>query len=205
MNGKRTDSMRMWAAVSLPVVALVLVVAFGVLGKSLEPPPKVEPSVAALASEAAPASSSPLSAPAPQPTPQPTPAVGAACSPHPIRFDPTATIDLTGAWAGDDGGIYYVRQRGTVIWWNGMSSRDDPPSALGREWNNVGRGEIQKDLSIRSDWVDVPRGRIGGYGTVLLQIGPDAAGNIQITKTSETGTGRGDTVWTPCAAVFPSG
>lgn len=201
MNGKRTDSMRMWAAVSLPVVALVLVVAFGVLGKSVEPPPKVAPSVAALASHPAPVSSSPVAAP----TPQPTPVVGAVCSPHPIRFDPTATIDLTGAWAGDDGGIYYVRQRGTVIWWNGMSSRDDPPTALGREWNNVGRGEIGKDLSITSDWVDVPRGGISGYGTVLFQIGPDAAGNVQITKTSETGTGRGDSVWTRCAPEFPAG
>ena len=193
--------MRTWAAVSLPVVALVLVVAFGVLGKTLEPPPKVAPSVAALASQAAPAASSPV----PAPTPRPSPLIGAACSPNPITFDSTATFDLTGAWAADDGGIYYVRQRGTVIWWNGMSSRDDPPTALGREWNNVGRGEVQKDLSIHADWVDVPRGGIDGYGTVVFQIGPDAAGNVQITKTSETGTGRGDTVWTPCAAGFAAG
>ena len=193
--------MRVWAAVSVPIVALVLIVAAGVLGKSAGPPPNAGPSAAALLSAATPASSIPVLAP----TQRASPVVGAVCYPDPIRFDPKATIDLTGAWAGDDGGIYYVRQRGTVIWWNGMSSRDDPPTALGRDWNNVGRGEIQKDGSIVSDWVDVPRGGINGYGTVVFQIGPDAAGYVQITKTSETGTGRGDTVWTRCAAGFPTG
>ena len=47
------------------------------------------------------------------------------------------------------------------------------------------------DLTIAADWVDVPRGGIDGYGTVNFKIGADGAGNIQITKTSETGTGRG--------------
>jgi len=37
---------------------------------------------------------------------------------------------------------------------------------------------------------------------VNFKIGPDAAGNLQITKTIETGTGRGDSVWTPCKAGF---
>ena len=113
------------------------------------------------------------------------------------------TIDLNGAWAGDDDGIYYVRQRGNVIWWNGMSDRDHPPVSLGRDWNNVGRGEIQKDLSIAIDWADVPRGSIDGYGTMNLKIGPDSAGNLQITKVSETGTGFGNTVWTRCTPGFP--
>ena len=83
-----------------------------------------------------------------------------------------------------------------------MSSRDGPPALLGREWNNVGRGEIQTDLTIPSDWFDVPRGGIDGGGTVDFKIGPDSAGNVQITKTSETGSGRGDTVWTRCEPGF---
>ena len=60
-----------------------------------------------------------------------------------------------------------VRQRGNVIWWNGMSSRTT--HRLGRNWNNVGRGEIKDDLTIVADWADVPRGAIDGYGTVDLQ------------------------------------
>lgn len=168
--------------------------------------PTTAPSTATAPSSAATAIPSPVVTVSPRPgvTASPRPVIGAVCIPAPMKFDPKATIDLTGAWAGDDGGIYYVRQRGNVIWWNGMSSRDDPPSSLGRDWNNVGRGEIKSDLTIASDWVDVPRGGIAGYGTVNFRIGPDAAGNIQITKTSETGTGRGDTVWTRCGPGFPA-
>jgi len=149
-------------------------------------------------------SASPTPSATTAPTPAASPLVGGVCTPAPIKFDPKAKIDLTGAWAGDDDGIYYVRQRGNVIWWNGMSDRALPPEHLGRDWNNVGRGEIKKDLTIVSDWVDVPRGGIDGYGTVNFKIGPDSAGNLQITKTSETGTGRGDTVWTRCQPGFPS-
>jgi hypothetical protein len=111
-------------------------------------------------------------------------------------------IDLTGAWAGDDGGIYYVRQRGTTVWWNGMSSRDGAPVDLGRDFNNVGRGEIN-NLTIVADWVDVPRGGIDGYGMVEFKIGADSTGNIQLTKTKDVGTGRGDTLWTRCQPGFP--
>ena len=137
-------------------------------------------------------------------SPSPSPEVGGVCILTPVKFDATAKIDLTGAWAGDDGGIYYVRQRDNVIWWNGMSRRNYPPEVLGREWNNVGRGEINEDLTIAAGWVDVPRGFVDGYGTVNFKIGADAAGNIQITKTSETGTGRGDTTWKRCEPGFPA-
>jgi hypothetical protein len=126
-----------------------------------------------------------------------SPDVGAPCSPKTVKFDPK-NFDLTGPWAGDDEGIYYLRQRGSVLWWNGMSSRDDTPTALGRDWNNVGRGEI-KDLTVAVDWADVPRGEIMGYGTLTLKIQADANGNTQIVKTAETGEGFGNSVWTPCS------
>jgi hypothetical protein len=121
---------------------------------------------------------------------------GAPCSPKTLKFDPKK-IELTGPWAGDDAGIYYLRQRGSVLWWNGMSSRADAPTALGRDWNNVGRGEI-KDLTIAVDWADVPRGGIMGYGTLTLKIEADTSGNLRLEKTAETGTGFGNNVWTPC-------
>ena len=132
-----------------------------------------------------------------------TPTVAAICTPAPIKFDPKV-IDLTGAWAGDDGGIYYARQLGNVVWWNGMSTRDGPPADLGRDWNNVGRGEI-KDLTIVAEWADVPRGGINGSGQVDFKIGADSAGNVQLTKTKDVGSGRGDTKWTRCQAGFPRG
>ena len=84
-----------------------------------------------------------------------------------------------------------------------MSARNESPGSLGREWNNVGRGEIKDDLTIAADWVDVPRGHVDGYGTVNFKIGADGKGNLLITKTSETGTGRGDSIWSRCQPGFP--
>jgi hypothetical protein len=37
---------------------------------------------------------------------------------------------------------------------------------------------------------------------VDFKIGADAAGNIQLTKTRDEGTGRGDTLWTRCEPGF---
>ena len=177
-------------------VAAVLVVAFA--GYNLLPGRGGTASQAA----ASPAVVAATSAPAASPVE--VAAAGGTCVPRPLKFDPAAKIDLTGAWAGDDGGIYYVRQLDKVIWWNGMSQRDEPPGTLGRDWNNVGRGEIKDDLTIVAEWADVARGQAEGYGTVNFKIGADSAGNIQITKTSETGTGRGDTKWSRCQPVFSS-
>src|SRR6188474_1602815 len=100
-----------------------------------------------------------------EPTSQPTDLVADPCELAPEPFDPN-NIDLTGAWAGDDGGIYYFRQIGSVLWWNGMSGRDLGPLELGRAWNNVGRGVID-GLEIVVEWSDVPRGEIFGDGTLI--------------------------------------
>src|SRR6201995_2025589 len=43
----------------------------------------------------------------------------------PLKIDPKS-VDLTGAWAGDDGGIFYVEQVGKIVWWNELSGRDGP-------------------------------------------------------------------------------
>ena len=157
------------------------------------------------ASTAPPAASSPAAArtsAAPSVAPASAiPAVAAICTPTPLKFDPKV-IDLTGAWAGDDDGIYYVRQLGNVVWWNGMSARNGVPSTLGRDWNNVGRGEIT-NLTVVAEWSDVPRGGINGHGQVEFTIGADSAGNIQLTKTKDVGAGRGDTKWTRCQPGFP--
>ena len=78
-----------------------------------------------------------------------------------------------------------------------MSERGGSPSALGRDWNNVGRGQI-KALVIDVEWADVPRGGILGNGTMNLKIEDDGTGNVRISKVSETGSGFGNTLWTPC-------
>jgi hypothetical protein len=186
---------RRWYLLSIGLGCAALVGLVGCGGQSAVPSQAANATQAAASMAAA--STSPVVS-------SPSPEVGAVCTITPVKFDPNAKVDLTGAWAGDDGGVYYVRQRDNVIWWNGMSRRNYPPAVLGREWNNVGRGEIDDDLTIAADWVDVPRGFIDGYWTVNFKIGADGAGNIQITKTSETGTGRGDTTWKRCEPGFPA-
>jgi hypothetical protein len=129
-------------------------------------------------------------------TARPSPAVAAKCDNAPKAFDANH-IDLTGPWSGDDEGIYYLRQMGSVLWWNGMSDRAGSPSDLGRGWNNVGRGVI-KALKVDVEWADVPRGGILGNGTLSLNIEDDGTGNVHIVKVDETGTGFGNNIWTPC-------
>jgi hypothetical protein len=129
----------------------------------------------------------------------PADVLAVVCALTPKPFDPT-DIDLTGTWAGDDGGVYYLRQLGSIVWWNGMSDRDGSPLDLGRGWNNVGRGVIN-GLQIDVEWSDVPRSESAGYGTLSLNIQDDGTGNIQIVKVSETGLGFGNEIWTPCSPV----
>jgi hypothetical protein len=113
-------------------------------------------------------------------------------------FDPT-DIDLTGAWAGDDGGVYYLRQVGSVVWWNGMSGRDGSPLDLGRDWNNVGRGVIS-GLEIDVEWSDVARGEFLNNGTLVVTIQDDGTGNTQIVTVGDQGD-FGNSVWTPCSPI----
>jgi hypothetical protein len=121
------------------------------------------------------------------------------CEPAPTPFKPTG-FDLTGAWAGDDGGIYYLRQLGSVVWWNGMSGRDGSPLNLGRDWNNVARGVIT-GFQIDVETADVARGGANFNSTLVLKIQGDAKGNIQIVKTREVEGGFGNSEWTPCRPV----
>ena len=154
------------------------------------------PSRSAAPSASAQASAVASASPTRAPLPSPSPAVAAACDKAPKAFNANR-VELTGAWAGDDDGIYYLRQVGSIVWWNGMSGRDGRPADLGRDWNNVGRGEVD-GLTIKAEWADVPRGGILGDGTLNLKIEDDGTGNVRIVKVSETGAGFGNTSWTPC-------
>jgi hypothetical protein len=133
----------------------------------------------------------------PEPASEPLDLLAVVCAPVPKPFDPS-DIDLTGTWAGDDGGVYYLRQLGSVVWWNGMSGREGSPMDLGREWNNVVRGAIN-GLQIDAEWSDVPRGESDDHGTLVLSIQDDGTGNIQIVQVSSSTGGFGSHVWTPCS------
>lgn len=95
-----------------------------------------------------------------------------------------ATIDLTGAWNCDDGGKYYIRQFGPVVWWYGEHDPNFP------DWTNVMRGTIGGH-TINADWTDVPKGSVMQFGSLTLNI----ESNNRISAISKTG-GFAGSVWT---------
>jgi hypothetical protein len=121
-----------------------------------------------------------------------------ACEPRDLTFD-SKSMNLTGAWIADDGGLYYLRQIRNDLWWQGMNgAKTGNEATLGKEWNNVLHGTIGHDLRIQADWADVPRGEILGHGTLTLQVVEEKDGMATIRKLDETGTGFGGDVWKPC-------
>src|SRR5437870_2331870 len=108
------------------------------------------------------------------------------------------SLNLTGTYMADDGGIYYVQQSGSTLWWAGMSLDSDLSADLqwhrGLNFINVFRGTINSDHTIVGDWSDVTRGTILQSGTLTVKIG-SSGGAIQLTKVTATG-GFGATTWT---------
>jgi hypothetical protein len=121
------------------------------------------------------------------------------CVSAPIRFK-SSGFDLNGAREGNDGGVYYLRQIGSVVWWNGMSGRDSGAVNIGRDWNNVARGVIS-GLKIDVDGADVPRGGSTGGGRLVLKIQGDEDGNIEMVMVVDDWGEFGSSVWTPCRPV----
>lgn len=106
--------------------------------------------------------------------------------------------DLTGTYTADDGGIYYLQQVGSTLWWAGLSL--DRSLSADQVWHrglgftNVFRGTINIDYTITGDWSDVSRGMTLNSGTLKLVIG-SSGGVTQLTKVLATG-GFGATTWT---------
>ena len=83
--------------------------------------------------------------------------------------DPSDEGELTGAWSGNDSGVYYIRQVGDCVWWFGTEVRDvelGPTSQSG--FANMASGRIvgsQVDL----EGVDVPLGNtVNGGGLTFI-------------------------------------
>jgi len=76
-----------------------------------------------------------------------------------------ANRDLTGIWAADDGGYYYVHQNGLAVWWAGFS--DDYGLQNGLSFCNVFSG-VLKSNEVSGQWADVPRGATMNFGTLSL-------------------------------------
>ena len=106
--------------------------------------------------------------------------------------------NLTGTYKADDGGVYYMEQSGSTLWWAGLSLDRQLPADYvwhrGLEFTNVFRGTINNDNTIVGEWSDLSRGATLNSGTLTVKI--DSSGGVtKLTKLTATG-GFGATSWT---------
>jgi hypothetical protein len=106
--------------------------------------------------------------------------------------------NLTGTYMADDGGIYYLQQSGSTLWWAGLSLDRQLPADYvwhrGLYFTNVFRGIMNSDNTVMGEWSDVSRGMTLNSGTLTVKI--DSSGGVtKLTKLTATG-GFGATTWT---------
>jgi hypothetical protein len=94
--------------------------------------------------------------------------------------------DYSGFWLADDGGMYFIRQFDTVLWWVGVN-RGEPGETReelcpGLRFCNVYHASVT-GRHITGDWSDVPRGTASNGGTLTLEFRDDN----QLHRVSETG------------------
>ena len=105
-----------------------------------------------------------------------------------------APATMTGVWRADDGGTYYVRESGRVVWWVGMS-RDS-----GRSWTNVFNG-VRNGATVTGTWVDVPHGKTRGGGTLNLRV-DGSRGVLGFNRTEASGGFAGKRWYQPCNDTY---
>lgn len=127
----------------------------------------------------------------------------------PIYGQPTPTSvitpcdpkNLTGKWRGNDGGTYFIRQIGDVIWWFGARTLQE-----GTTFSNVFHGTMApRDPSgsiydISGLWNDVPLGNTRGVGELALRT--DISGQ-KLTKVGASGDGFSATEWIKNCRTLP--
>lgn len=109
--------------------------------------------------------------------------------------DPADVGELTGAWAGNDSGVYYIRHVGDCVWWFGTEVTEIERGQTGQPgFANVAGGRMV-GTRIDLEWADVPLGNTvngGGLTFVYDEL------NGQLTLTEQRGGQRpfGGTVLT---------
>jgi hypothetical protein len=102
--------------------------------------------------------------------------------------DPTDAGELTGAWLGSEGGIYYIRHVGDCVWWFGTEIEPMERGVTGQPgFANVAVGRLDGGL-LAVEWADIPLGNVLGGGGLTFVY--DAA-NDRLLLTEQ----RGD--WVP--------
>jgi hypothetical protein len=121
-------------------------------------------------------------------SPSPTPSVRVGTSDIDLSAiacasnDPTGSGDLTGAWSGNDGGVYYIRQVGDCVWWFATTLEDLTSGRTGQDGlSNVASGRIQ-GAHIEVEYVDLPAGETPGGGGGLTLVYDAENDELAITE-----------------------
>ena len=132
------------------------------------------------------------------------------CPPVQVSGPDGQPLDLSGEWSGNDGGLYYIKQIGSCVWWSGLSNFVDQGQYPGQEWIMAFKGTMDADGHINGDFVDVKSSNPGD-GTMTIEARIDQVngqGVVQLYRTASTGHEIGVTFWqrvtTPAPTPEPS-
>jgi hypothetical protein len=131
---------------------------------------------------------------------------GEECPPVQVSGPDGQLLDLSGVWSGNDGGLYYIKQIGSCIWWSGMSNFTDQGQYPGQEWIMAFRGTMDADGIISGDFVDVKSSNPGS-GTITIEPRIDQVngkGVVQLYRKAATGHAIGVTFWQPTTEPNPT-
>ena len=93
---------------------------------------------------------------------------------------PRPGVNLTGVWAADDMGTYYVRQIRDAVWWLGLSQDQ------GRRFVNIFKGTVDGS-SVRGQWMDLPIFPNGTTNQGTLTLTSNGPGSIQLNRSDQRG------------------
>ena len=98
--------------------------------------------------------------------------------------DPEDVGELTGAWSGSEGGVYYIRQVGDCVWWFGTEIEDIEPGLTGqRGFANVASGRLE-GTRLEVEYADLPVGNVLGGGGLTFAYDEE---NGTLTLTEQRG------------------
>jgi hypothetical protein len=125
----------------------------------------------------------------------PTPVAGGDCAPIELLGPDGRAIDISGAWSANDGGVYYIKQIDSCVWWSGLS--DFEGQEAGDEWVMAFRGTLDSSGILHGVFVDV-KGTNPGTGTMTIRVQTQDVDGVLVTelhREASTGHTIGVTFW----------